>query len=50
MSIHNAYDVPEHIEPNRRAFTAETSNINSPVNGFKYTRKTPTQKPTHIGQ
>ena len=50
MSIHNAYDVPEDKQPNKKAFTKETSNVNSSVNGFRSRRNTPTQKPTHIGQ
>jgi hypothetical protein len=49
MSIHNAYEVPEDNDPNKRAFTKETSKVNSSVNGFRIRRNTPTQNPRHIG-
>jgi hypothetical protein len=50
MSIHNAYDVPEDKQPKRKAFTTETSKVNSSVNGFRRRRSTPAQNPMHIGQ
>jgi hypothetical protein len=48
--MHNAYDVPEDNDPRSRAFTKETSHVNSSVNGFRKRRRTPDQKPIHIGQ
>jgi hypothetical protein len=50
MSIHNTYDVPEDKHPNKRAFTKETSKVNSLLKGFRSKRRTPDQNPTHIGQ
>jgi len=50
MSIHSAYDVPDDKQPNKKAFTNETSNVNSSVKGFRSNSSTPAQKPIHIGQ
>ena len=48
--IFNIYDVPELTQPQTRKFATVSSNINSSVQGLMPHKKTPTQKPTHIGQ
>jgi len=48
--IFNTYDVPELTQPQTKKFTGVSSNINSSVQGLMPHKKTPTQKPMHIGQ
>ena len=48
--IFKIYDVPELIQPQTNKFMMLSSNINSSVKGLSPHKKTPTQKPIHIGQ
>jgi hypothetical protein len=43
------YDVPELTQPQIKRFTIESSKVNSSVKGLMPHKKTPTQKPTHMG-
>jgi hypothetical protein len=42
--------VPEFKQPKQKQFAIVTSKLNSDIKGFIVHKKTPTQKPTHIGQ
>lgn len=48
--LSNKYDVPELMQPNKKAVISELSNLYRFVNGLISHKNKPTQKPVHIEQ